>query len=53
VTSVTNKQTNNVRLEASRKAILDHAPQGAAKLQAVKVLVLEKSKVFIGGAIFI
>ena len=27
-------------------------PQWAAKLQAVKILVLEKSKVVIGGAVF-
>ena len=28
-------------------------PQGAAKLQGIKVLVSKKSKVFIGGAVFI
>ena len=28
-------------------------PQGAAKLQAIKVLVLKQTKVFIGGAVFI
>ena len=44
---------NSVRLEASKKVLLVHVPQGAVKLQAVKVLVLKKSKVFIGGAVFI
>ena len=33
-----------VRLEASKKVILVHVPQGAAKLQAVKVFVFEKIK---------
>ena len=30
-----------------------HVPQEAVKLQAVKVLVLKKSKAFIGGTVFI
>ena len=31
-------------LEASKKALLVHVPKGAAKLEAVKVLGLEKIK---------
>ena len=34
----------SVRLEASKKVKLVHVPQGAAKLQTVKVLVFEKIK---------
>ena len=44
---------NSVSLEASKKVLLVNVSQGAAKLQAIKVLVLKKSKVFIGGAVFI
>ena len=33
-----------MRLEVSKKVLLVHLPQGAAKLQAVKVLVLQKIK---------
>ena len=35
---------NSARLEASKKVLNVHVPQGAAKLQAVKVLVLQKIK---------
>ena len=35
---------NSMRLEASKKVLLVHVPQGTAKLQAVKVLVLQKIK---------
>ena len=35
---------NSVRLEDSKKVLLIYVPQGAAKLQAVKILVLEKIK---------
>ena len=42
-----------MRLEASKKVILVHLHQGAAKLQAVKFLVLEKIKIVHGGAVFI
>ena len=31
-----------MRLEASKKVLLVHVPQGAAKLWAVKVLVFQK-----------
>ena len=42
---------NSVRLEPPKKVLFVHKHQGAAKLQAVKVLVFQKSKVFIGGAV--
>ena len=35
---------NSARLEASKKVLNVHVPQGAVKLQAVKVLILEKIK---------
>ena len=35
---------NSARLEASKKVLNVHMPQGAVKLQAVKVLVLKKIK---------
>ena len=35
---------NDVRLEASKKLVFVHVPQGAAKLRAVKVLVFQKIK---------
>ena len=35
---------HSVRLEASKKVLLVHMPQGPAKLWAVKVLVLQKIK---------
>ena len=35
---------NSLRLEASKKVLLVHVPQWAAKLQAVKVLVSQKIK---------
>ena len=35
---------NSVRLEGSKKVPIDHVSQGAANLQAVKLLVLEKIK---------
>ena len=38
------KYPNSVRLEASKKVLLVHVSQWNAKLQAVKVLVLEKIK---------
>ena len=40
-------------LEASKKVLVVHVLQRVTKLQAVKILVHEKSKVFIGGAVFI
>ena len=33
-----------MRLEASKKVLFVHVPQGAAKLQAVKLLVFQKIK---------
>ena len=37
---------NSVRLEASKKALVVHVPQGAAKLQAVKLFSFFKSYIF-------
>ena len=44
---------NSARLEVSKKVLNFDVPKGAVKLQDVKVLVLEKSKVFIGGTVVI